>query len=152
MRHRDDWLTRPGPMRAALPRLIGLLFAVGCIVHPAPLRSQTLACPAPSAGTLDDVQTFKEILSDTDSVRVAYRAGLGLAGIPADSVIAVADPAICSAVTAAVVAELHETAPITENLYVLRVGPRYLALDPHGNDLAQFLLTLSFAFADYLVP
>lgn len=121
-------------------------------VLPTRVAAQSMACATPSAATLDDINTFKAILADTDSVRVAYRAELGLAGVSPDSVVEVTDPAVCTSVSSAVRTYLQKSGSPTENLYVVRAGPKYFALDPHGEDPAQFLLTLAFTVTEYLLP
>jgi hypothetical protein len=60
------------------------------------------ACPTPSAATLDDVNTLKEILADTDSIRVDYRRALGLSGVAPDSLVPVTDRTVCRGIAAAV--------------------------------------------------
>lgn len=115
-------------------------------------QAQSVACPTPSAATLDDVNTLKAILADTDSVRVAYRASLGLSGVSADSVMAVSDAAVCTSVTAAVDSYMKKDSSSAENLYVVKAGPRYVAFDSHGEDPSQYVLTLAFVVTHYLLP
>ena len=128
---------------------------VGCMSHSSSPRVSYLRenpCPTPSAHALRQVADLKRILSDTNGVMTEYRAGLGFDGVSPNSVSNVTDSRTCSAVTASVASYLRRLDPMAENLYVVKVGPRYLAMDPRTDAPAQYVLTKKFEVTDYLVP
>jgi hypothetical protein len=132
-------------------RLLSLTLAAGCMVHPG--RQATLAAPCaqPSPHTLGAVEDLKGVLANNDSVIAEYRSSLGFAGVEPKSVVAVTDPRTCGAVSAAVGSYLRRSGPM-DNLYVVQVGRRYLALDARDANPAQFVLTKKFEVTDYLAP
>ena len=128
---------------------------VGCMSHSSSPRVAYVRenpCPAPSAHALRQVDDLKRILADTNGVMTEYRAGLGFANVEANSVAGVTDSRTCSAVTASVSSYLRRLDPMAENLYVVQVGPRYIAMDPRTDSPAQYVLTKKFEVTDYLVP
>lgn len=132
-------------------RLLTLTLVVGCVVHPSQQASRGAACAQPSNNALGAVEDLKGALTKNDEVLTEYLSGLGFAGVDPSSIVPVTDPRTCGKVTAAVGSYLRRGGPM-DNLYVVRVGPRYLALDPNGHNPGQYVLTRKFEVTDYLVP
>ena len=137
---------------ALVPALV-----VGCM-HNTPRDPARLSmmrdgpCPTPSAHALRQVDDLKRILLDTNGVMTQYRAGLGVDGVEPNSVASVTDARTCSEATAAVSSYLRRIDPMAENLFVVKVGPRYIAMDARTDSPAQYVLTKKFEVTDYLVP
>ena len=129
---------------------------VGCMSHntgsPRAAYVRENPCPSPSAHALRQVDDLKRILTDTNGVMTQYRTGLGFDGVEPNSVASVTDARTCSAVTASVASYLRRLDPMAENLYVVKVGPRYIAMDARTDEPAQYVLTKKFEVTDYLVP
>ena len=138
-------------MRTTLLLAVPMLLA-GCMSHNVQGTIRTAECPTPSEHALRQVADLKRVLADTNGVMTEYRAGLGFAGVSPNSVVGVTDPHTCSAVTAAVASYLRRTDPMAENLFVVRVGPRYVALDPNQESAAQYVLTRKYEVTNYLAP
>ena len=138
-------------MRSLYP-LAGSALLAGCVLGSSTRGASSRLCPSPSAAALTEVADFRTMLADSDSVRVDYRDSLGISGVSPRSVETVTDAAVCTAVTNAVRAYMHQSTARTGNLYVLRVGSRYLAIDPTSEDAAQWILTRDFVVQKYLLP
>lgn len=141
-------------MKHMMIRVLVPTLLVGCMSHNSPrvaVASQN-PCPAPSAHALRQVDDLKRILADTNGVMTEYRAGLGFDGVSPSAVEGVTDPRTCSAVTASVSSYLRRLDPMRENLFVVQVGPRYIAMDASNDSPAQYVLTKKFEVTDYLVP
>ena len=152
---RYEWIQLEANMKKMILVLVPTLL-VGCMSHNSSPRVSSYVrenpCPAPSAHALRQVDDLKRILTDTNGVMTQYRTGLGFDGVEPGSVASVTDARTCSAVTAGVASYLRRLDPMAENLYVVKVGPRYLAMDPRTDAPAQYVLTKNFEVTDYLVP
>ena len=132
--------------------LAALLLAGGCAMHPAQQANlQGTGCAMPSANSLGAVEDLKGTLASSNDVVVEYLNGLGFAGVDPSSVRAVTDARTCGRVSSAVSAYLRRGAPMND-LYVVRVGARYVALDQGATHAPQYVLTRKFEVTDYLVP
>jgi hypothetical protein len=132
--------------------LVALPLMVGCgAMHTSSAPAPALACRQPSASTLGAVEDLKRVLASNDGVLSQYRADLGIDGVEPKAVSPVTDARACGAVGAAVASYLRRQSPM-DNLYVVQVGARYVALDANGRDASQFVLTKKFEVTDYLAP
>jgi len=132
--------------------LAALLLAGGCAMHPTKQAAMLGAgCAAPSQSSLTAVEDLKGTLASDNEVVVEYLNGLGFAGVNPSSVVAVTDARTCGRVSSAVSSYLQRGSPMSD-LYVVRVGPRYVALDQGATHAPQFVLTRKFEVTDYLVP
>ena len=154
---RYDWIQLEANMKKIILVLVPTLL-VGCMSHNRNTNSPRVSyvrenpCPSPSAHALRQVDDIKRILTDTNGVMTQYRVGLGVDGVEPGSVASVTDSRTCSAATAAVSSYLRRLDPMAENLYVVKVGPRYIAMDARTDAPAQYVLTKKFEVTDYLVP
>lgn len=141
-------------MKHMIIRVLVPTLLVGCMSHNSPrvAVARENPCPAPSVHALRQVDDLKRILADTNGVMTEYRAGLGLDGVEPGKVAGVTDARTCSAVTAAVSSYLRRLDPMAENLYVVQIGSRYIAMDARHDEPAQYVLTKKFEVTDYLVP
>lgn len=131
--------------------LAALLLAGGCAMHPNPQAAMLGGgCATPSAASLGAVEELKGTLASGDEVVVEYMNGLGFAGVDPSSVRAVTDAGTCGRVSGAVSSYLRRGTPMS-NLYVVRVGSRYVALDQGATHAPQYVLTKKFEVTDYLV-
>lgn len=135
---------------------LALLLVGGCVMRPAQQANmqanmQGSSCAVPSPTSLGAVEDLKGTLSSTNEVVVEYLNGLGFAGVDPESVVPVTDEGTCGRIASAVSAYLHRGAPMND-LYVVRVGPRYVALDQNATHAPQFVLTKKFEVTNYLVP
>ena len=129
-----------------------LLLVGGCVMRPTQQANMLASsCATPSPTSLGAVEDLKGTLSSTNEVVVEYMNGLGFAGVDPKSIVPVTDAGTCGRVSNAVSAYLHRGAPMND-LYVVRVGPRYVALDQGATHAPQFVLTKNFEVTDYLVP
>lgn len=132
--------------------LAALLLVGGCVMHPSHQASmQGAGCAAPSQASLGAVEDLKGTLASSNDVVVEYLNGLGFAGVNPSSVVPVTDARTCGRVSSAVSEYLHRGSPMSD-LYVVRVGPRYVALDQGATHTPQFVLTRKFEVTNYLVP
>lgn len=132
--------------------LAALLLVGGCVMRPTQLANmQGAGCAAPSPASLGAVEDLKGTLASSNDVVVEYLNGLGFAGVNPSSVVPVTDARTCGRVSTAVSSYLHRGTPMSD-LYVVRVGPRYMALDQGATHAPQFVLTRKFEVTDYLVP
>ena len=132
--------------------LAALFLMGGCAMRPTQLANmQGAGCATPSAASLGAVEDLKGTLSSSNDVVVEYMSGLGFAGVDPSSVRPVTDARTCGRVSNAVSAYLQRGAPMSD-LYVVRVGPRYVALDQGATHAPQFVLTRKFEVTNYLVP
>ena len=132
--------------------LAALLLVGGCAMHPSrQANMQGAACAAPSPASLGAVEDLKGTLASSNDVVVEYLNGLGFAGVDPKSVVPVTDSRTCGRVSDAVSSYLHRGTPMSD-LYVVRVGPRYVALDQGATHTPQYVLTKKFEVTDYLVP
>jgi hypothetical protein len=138
-------------MKATLG-ITALLLVGGCVMRPTQQANlQGSSCATPSPTSLGAVEDLKGTLTSTNEVVVEYMNGLGFAGVDPNSVLPVTDAGTCGRVSNAVSAYLHRGAPMSD-LYVVRVGARYVALDQGATHAPQFVLTKKFEVTDYLVP
>jgi hypothetical protein len=132
--------------------IAALLLATGCAMHPARQANlQGGGCATPSPSSLGAVEDLKGTLSSSNDVVVEYLNGLGFAGVDPSSVRPVTDARTCGRVSDAVSAYLRRGSPMND-LYVVRVGARYVALDQGATHAPQYVLTRKFEVTDYLVP
>jgi hypothetical protein len=132
--------------------LAALLLVGGCVMRPTELATmQGAECATPSQASLGAVEDLKGTLTSSNDVVVEYLDGLGFAGVDPKSVVPVTDARTCGRVSSAVSEYLHRGAPMSD-LYVVRVGPRYVAVDQGATHTPQFVLTRKFVVTDYLVP
>ena len=132
--------------------LAALFLAGGCAMRPTQLSNMLGAgCATPSAASLGAVEDLKGTLSSSNDVVVEYMNGLGFAGVDPSSVRPVTDAGTCGRVSGAVSSYLRRGTPMS-NLYVVRVGSRYVALDQGATHAPQYVLTRKFEVTDYLVP
>ena len=132
--------------------IAAMLLVSGCAMHPAKqAMMQGAGCATPSANSLGAVEDLKGTLASDNEVVVEYLNGLGFAGVDPSSVRPVTDAKTCGRVSSAVTAYLQRGTPMSD-LYVVRVGPRYVALDQGSTHAPQFVLTRKFEVTDYLVP
>ena len=132
--------------------LAALLIVGGCAMHPSrQAMMQGAGCAQPSSGSLGAVEDLKGTLASTNDVVVEYLNGLGFAGVDSGSVKAVTDAKTCGRVSSAVSEYLHRGSPMND-LYVVRVGARYVAMDQGATHTPQYVLTRKFEVTDYLVP
>ena len=138
-------------MMKPISGLAALLLVGGCVMHPSQQLAQGAGCAQPSQNTLGAVEDLRGTLASSNDVVVEYMNGLGFAGVDPSSVVAVTDARTCGRVSNAVSSYLRRGAPMS-NLYVVRVGGRYVALDQGSTHAPQFVLTRKFEVTDYLVP
>ncbi|MFL5562116.1 MAG: hypothetical protein ACJ79K_11625 [Gemmatimonadaceae bacterium] len=132
--------------------LAALLLVGGCAMHPTRQANlQGTGCATPSRNSLGAVEDLKGTLSSSNEVVVEYLNGLGFAGVDSNSVRPVTDAKTCGRVSSAVSAYLRRGSPMND-LYVVRVGARYVALDQGATHAPQYVLTRKFEVTDYLVP
>jgi len=132
--------------------LAALLVVGGCAMHPSKqAMMQGGGCAQPSPSSLGAVAELKGTLASSNDVVVEYLNGLGFAGVDSSSVRPVTDARTCGRVSSAVSAYLQRGAPMND-LYVVRVGSRYVALDQGATHTPQYVLTRKFEVTDYLVP
>ena len=132
--------------------LATLLLVGGCVMRPTQQANMLgAACATPSQASLGAVEELKGTLASSNDVVVEYLNGLGFAGVNPSSVRPVTDAGTCGRVSAAVSSYLRRGTPMND-LYVVRVGPRYVALDQGATHTPQFVLTRKFEVTDYLVP
>lgn len=132
--------------------LAALFLVGGCVMRPTPQANMLGAsCATPSQASLGAVEDLKGTLVSTNEVVVEYMNGLGFAGVDSGSVRPVTDAGTCGRVSGAVASYLRRGTPMSD-LYVVRVGPRYVALDQGATHAPQYVLTKRFEVTDYLVP
>lgn len=129
-----------------------LLLVGGCAMHPNRQPSMLGGgCATPSQSSLTAVEELKGTLTSNDEVVVEYMNGLGFAGVEPSSVVPVTDARTCGRVSGAVSSYLRRDKPMGD-LYVVRVGARYVAMDQGATHAPQYVLTKKFEVTDYLVP
>ena len=129
-----------------------LLLVGGCAMHPNRQASMLGGgCATPSQSSLTAVEDLKGTLTSDNEVVVEYMNGLGFAGVEPSSVVPVTDARTCGRVSGAVSSYLRRDKPMSD-LYVVRVGARYVALDQGATHAPQYVLTKKFEVTDYLVP
>ena len=132
--------------------LAALLLVGGCVMRPTQQANmQGAGCATPSAASLGAVEDLKGTLASSNDVVVEYMNGLGFAGVDPSSVRPVTDAGTCGRVSGAVSSYLRRGSPMSD-LYVVRVGSRYVALDQGATHAPQYVLTRKFQVTDYLVP
>lgn len=132
--------------------LATLLLVGGCVMRPTQQASlQGAGCATPSQNSLTAVEELKGTLASDNEVVVEYLNGLGFAGVDPNSVRPVTDARTCGRVSGAVSSYLRRGTPMSD-LYVVRVGARYVALDQGATHSPQYVLTKKFEVTDYLVP
>lgn len=132
--------------------LAALFLVGGCVMRPTQQANlQGAGCATPSQASLGAVEDLKGTLTSSNEVVVEYLNGLGFAGVEPGSVVPVTDARTCGRVSGAVSAYLRRSAPMSD-LYVVRVGARYVALDQGATHAPQYVLTKKFEVTDYLVP
>jgi len=132
--------------------LAALLIVGGCVMHPGSQATMLGAsCATPSPSSLTAVEDLKGTLGSDNDVVVEYLNGLGFAGVEPKAVVPVTDARTCGRVSGAVSSYLRRGTPMAD-LYVVRVGPRYVALDQGATHTPQYVLTKKFEVTDYLVP
>ena len=138
-------------MKRIMIAIVAPMLAAGCMSHYSGRVAQTAPCPTPSAHALQAVDDLKRILADSNGVMTEYRAALGIDGVAPSSVAGVRDARTCTAVTAAV-AEYLRRDPSAENMFVLRVGSRYVAMDASRDPAPQFVVSRKLEVTNYLEP
>jgi hypothetical protein len=132
--------------------LAALLLVGGCVMRPTQQANlQGAGCATPSQASLGAVEDLKGTLTSNNEVVVEYLNGLGFAGVDPSSVQPVTDARTCGRVSGAVSSYLRRGTPMSD-LYVVRVGARYVALDQGATHAPQYVLTKKFEVTDYLVP
>jgi len=139
-------------MKRMMTALLAPMLIAGCSMsHYTGHVSQAAPCPTPSAHALQAVNDLKRILADSNGVMTEYRAALGIDGVSPNSVAGVNDARTCTAVTAAVASYLRRD-PSAENMFVLRVGSRYVAMDATRDPAPQFVVSRKLEVTNYLEP
>lgn len=137
----QDATGRRASKRSSLWRLAGFCACVTGVLAVAALNpasvgahsgssSSALQCAVANGSADTSVRKLKELLVSSHSSDSSFRAELGFSGVDSSAVVAVTDSLVCTRIMR-VLDSVTGTGPsVTAGYFVVRAGPRYVAI-PH---------------------
>ena len=117
---------------ARAARLIAVAIALAAFgVSPTHAQTGTSACRGPDSTSAAFVAAVRRYMGTSEAPIAAARAGIGLVNIDPAQVTLVTDTRVCQKAARAYAAKVSGTGSgLTNRVYVVKAGPRYVVLDP----------------------
>ena len=128
--------------------IVGITAVTGVLCLPCAAVAQSRVCATPTATGAKHAAAVKAVLTSTNPDYIAYAQAMGVTGVTASDIVTETSASVCTAVTDAIAARLHRSPP-TSNYLILRAGPRFVAMDPAGED--SMLIFVSSVYDDIRV-